>query len=29
MADFTVFQIEIAKGYDMSAFREAEMVSAV
>ncbi|CAL1138119.1 unnamed protein product [Cladocopium goreaui] len=22
MADFTVFQIEIAKGYDMSAFRE-------
>lgn len=22
MADFAVFQIEIAKGYDMTAFRE-------
>ena len=23
MSDFTVFQIEITKGYDMNAFREA------
>ena len=27
MADFAVFQIEITKGYDMSAFREAVHVS--